>query len=160
MKSLNILFFILISAFNLTVEAQNNILDRIKNIKAIASTRDDVEKVLGKGEDRDFRTVFHYDKETVEILYSSGRCTAGWLAPKDTVIEIDITFLDDRKLARLTKKVDLAKLRISNAYDRGGERMYRDDENGVRYYVDVFEKKWESVTFYPSTKYSRIHCEK
>ena len=160
MKLKSILFILsLILISNLIIKAQDSILDRLKELKPMISTREDVEKLLGKGEDRDVWTTYRYDKETVDITYSDGKCVKGWLAPKDIVIEIYINFLDDRKLSELTKKVKLKKLRISHAYDSAGEKMYHDDKNGVEYNVNYFDKTWSSIAFYPSANYSQSRCK-
>lgn len=160
MKLKSILFILSIILISKPIiKAQSEILEQLKKLKPMVSTREDVEKFLGKGEDRENRTVYHNEKETVRITYSDSNCVEGWLAPEDTVIKIQIRFLDDRKLSELTKKIKLKKLRVSHAYDSAGEKMYHDDENGVEYNVNHFDKTWMSISYYPSNKYSQSKCK-
>lgn len=161
MKLRSILFILCLTlAFSISVRSQGDTFERLKNIKVMSSTREDVEKVVGTGENRENRTLYHYENETIRIVYSDGDCIGEWLAPKDTVVKISIHFLDHRKLSELTRKVKLKKLRVSDTYDMLGGKIYHDDENGIEYDVNIIEKTWSSITYYPSIKYSSFKCKK
>lgn len=161
MKFINIILVVnIILICSLTTKAQDEILGRLKDLKPMISTREDVETVLGEGENRGNRVVYHYDKQTVKFTYSDGKCVEKWFAPKDTVVEIIVFFINYRKLSELTKKVNLKKLRAVSAYDMAGEKLYYDDEKGIGYNINTLEKKWSSIIYYPSKKYSSCNCEK
>jgi hypothetical protein len=139
---------------------------RFENIKPMISTREDVEKLYGKGEEKWAGWVWYYfDDENLSVVYGDGKCRGfswtpyNWLAPKDTVIIVDVNFLKDRKLSDLKKKkAKLKKLKFTHAYDTPAG-SYADDENGVSFYVSFDVKEWNSITYYPSAKYSQTLCK-
>lgn len=160
---MNLIRFLLILSiilqFNIKTNAQDDILNQLKAIKVISSTRKDVEKILGKGEDKDIWTFYYYSNESVQITYSNGKCSGGWLAPKNHVIRVRASFLEDRKLSELKKKVNLKKLKFIKAYDVPGEKAYYDDVNGIEYNINDIYKTWSSVTYYPSSQFKQFSCE-
>jgi hypothetical protein len=159
MKIIKFFFALMvILQFNLIANAQSNILEKIKSIKVMSSTRADVEKLLGKGKDQGIWSKYRYEKEFVEITYSDGTCTRGFLAPKDTVIEVSLDFREERKLSELKKKVNLKKLRMERSYDTA-DKVYFDDELGIAYEANEVYKFWSSITFYPSKSYSGFACK-
>jgi hypothetical protein len=153
-----LIVLMVILQFNLIANAQSDILEKIKSIKVMSSTRADVEKLLGKGKDENNWTWYINKKESVQIVYSDGTCTRGFLAPKDTVVKIYLNFKEDRKLSELKKKVNLKKLRMERSYDTA-DKVYFDDESGIDYDVNEVYKIWSGITFYPSKSYSGFACE-
>lgn len=158
MKILLLITLIAFLPFNLNANAQGTILEKIKSIKVMSSTRADVERLLGKGEDKDIWSQYSYEKESVRITYSDGTCTESFLAPKDTVIQVNINFKEDRKLSEIKKKVKLKELRVQLSYDTA-DKVYHDDELGIAYEVNEIYKSWSAIIFYPSKKYSKFACE-
>jgi hypothetical protein len=152
--------------------AQTDVLERIKGIKIMSSMRQDVEKAFGKSNDplplsagdREISAWYINDNESLEFTYSNGKCIDGWNAPKNTVIGIYVRFKNERKLSDLQKKlkrekISLNKLRKEIGLDVEGETYFYDDRNGIKYGVDMSEKIWFSITYYPSSKYSKYRCE-
>src|SRR5690349_13744325 len=75
------------------VFSQTNALDFYLRIKPFASTRDDVEKIYGRGEPHKFsQYTVYYQKPEFNFLvtYSEGGCgkSSLWNAPEWTVTEI------------------------------------------------------------------------
>jgi hypothetical protein len=158
MKILFLITLVAFMSFNLNANPQSSILEKVKSIRVISWARADVEKLLGKGKDNGIRTWYVDKEESVQITYSDGTCTEGFLAPKDTVIQMEVYFKEDRKLSELKKKVDLKKLRLQLSYDTA-DKIYYDDELGIAYEVNEIYKIWSSIIFYPSKNYSNFACE-
>jgi hypothetical protein len=154
------------------IKAQEDILERVKTIKVMSSTKQEVERNFGKPsnslplreDDKEIISWYINDNEALEITYSDGKCTLGWNVPKDIVIGIYLNFKEERKFSELEsklkrEKINLNKLRMETALDVEGERAYYDDTRGIKYVVNVSEKIWSSITFYPSSKDAQFGCK-
>lgn len=147
------------------VLGQENFGQKLSTIKPMVTTKKNILKILGKGETEENITWYKFDDRSLEIIYSTGKCTEGWLAPKGTVIEFSVIFFEEKELSRLPKelsslpnKIELENLRFQNHYDDGGKTFF-DDNNGIRYEVNSDQKTSSLITFYPSSKYSCNRCE-
>ncbi len=149
----------IILVFHSVMLAQDNILEKLKEINLTSSTKTDVINLLGKGKDKTDSTIYLFEDKSIEVTFSDGSCEDGWLAPKGTVIEVWVSFFEHKKLSDLKNKVKLKKLRSESSYDVGGEKTFYDDEKGVSYVVNEYQKTWSSMAYYPSSKYSQFRCE-
>lgn len=139
--------------------AQTDVLSKLSGLKPLASNRSEVEEVLGgKGSVKESSTWYQYPGMSVQAIYSTGRCTDGWLAPRDTLIEISAFFSNRKKLSELKSKINLKKLRKENAFDVLGEEYYFHDEKGVAYGVNQKERTWLTIWYFPSSKASSAKC--
>ena len=115
--------------------------------------------MLGNGEVKDNSTWYQFSDMSIEIIYSDGSCTEGWLAPNDTVIQTSANFFDHKELSQLTSHVNFAKMRRQEAFDISGERFYLDDKNGIGYGINEKQNTWFKISFYPSEKHAAARCE-
>jgi hypothetical protein len=142
----------------LSIFAQDDLLARVASIKPFVSSRSDVQNLLGKGSIEE-NSVWYYGSEvSIGIDFSNGKCSGGWLVPKDKVVEITVNFLEYRKLSELKKRVDLSKLRKRESLDNLGEKYYFDDQKGIKYGINQNEGSWFSVWYFPSKEYANFRC--
>jgi hypothetical protein len=103
-----------------------------RGIIPLKSTRADVERLLGRPNAKYQR--YQIENEEATVTFSKGECAEGWKVPRDTVLNMTITFKQRRTLSDL--KVDLTKYErftdphVSHVY-------YSNREEGVMY--EVFE---------------------
>jgi len=128
MLNLRLTLFSILIVFFLAVGSQAK---DWRGVIPLHSTRSDVERLLGKPNSRYQRYVI--GNEEAEIRYSGDRCVNGWDVPRDTVIDIAITFKNRVKLSDL--KIDLVKYETFNDPQVTSHSYYSNGDEGLRYEV-------------------------
>lgn len=75
-----------------TALSQDEIISKVASLRPLVSTRSVIEQTLGIGDGKEWSVWYDYPEATVHLVYSDGKCTVGWLAPKDTLIESTVRF--------------------------------------------------------------------
>ena len=142
-------------------------LERVRTIKLLESTRDDVKRILAEYEASDdeyHSQEFSIENVTVEVSYASGVCSDDaderdfseiWRVPEWRVTRIDITSDDPIRLEDIS--VDLSKLTR--------EQPDKNDPEGFLLYskalgliVETSEDGVEKITFVPTQSDSKNLC--
>lgn len=112
-------------------------LDKIKQIKLLESTREDVERIFSEYEKGSEGDKYWTDNVTIRISYSSGNCSDDgneeWNVAEGKVTEVFVLLNDSFKPKDL--KINLSKLervkRDEDDDDEDDEFIYYDKEKGV-----------------------------
>jgi len=146
-------------------------LDKVKKIKLLESTREDVKRVFKEyAKDAETNAVENVNGEddeigfnqistenmTIRIFYSDGDCSGEdgdeeWNVPKGKATEIFVLLYDSVKPKDL--KLDLSKLerlKIDEEEDDDDDFLYYDKENGISYRISGGEI--EHIKFIPPEK--------
>jgi hypothetical protein len=68
--------FLVISAFSISLCAQTSLIaEKYLKIKPAVSTREDVEKLLGKNNSKEYTVLYFIGDETIQIEYSDENCS-------------------------------------------------------------------------------------
>ena len=134
-------------------------LDKIKQIKLLESTREDVKRIFA---DYPFSLddFVPADNATIHIEYSTGNCSdkdEEWNIPQDIVTQITLVFRSPLKPEVLG--VDLSKL-IKEKQFKNLEKafVYHNKSEGIAY--DVDQGEIEGITFKPGKENYRLLCDK
>lgn len=106
-----------------------------RGIVPLRSTREDVERLLGKPQwSRGATFIFESECERVDVLYSKGECELSgverWKVPKDVVVKLVVASRDILFVKQLNREL--------NRYSRQQESHppnwveYRSAEDGIR----------------------------
>ena len=147
------------SAFAQTLSAE---LDKIKQIKLLESTREDVERILsgykGKHYAVGLSQTFSSKKIEIEVSYTRGDCPDGvdkWNIEKGKVDFIDISFNDPVKFEDLKYNAsDFRKERMP--VDKEDAFVYHDKNKGIVFLVE--KEKLTSIFLMPSRSQSSLLC--
>jgi len=142
--------------------------DKVKEIKLLESTRDDVIKILAKDslEISDFLHYQHFSmmNANIRILYSSGKCfgdseedSEDWNVPEWKVTEITIspknyTHIEDVRINYSKFRKEKTWGSLKNRY------VYHDKASGIA--IIVRNNVVESIEFSPSEKNYSSLCDK
>lgn len=165
------LFAVLFLSVNITVFAQSLAyeLDKIREIKMLESTRDNVEKILtGYKADKDDEDdnsnsqTFSSDKMEIEVSYTTGDCSGEeddadeWNVSKGKVKQIEITFNDSVELKDL--QYDLSDFKKEQKYANvEDEFLYHTIDLGIS--IEVEENQIEKILIIPALKQSSLLCK-
>ena len=154
--TLKLLFLVLIVQVTVCF-SQNKTISPFLNIKPFASTRDDVEKIYGKGNFPKYNPYFvNYKTSELSVLisYSTGGCEKKYSiynVPEWTVIEVNYSFLKNPpKLKDLTKNDK--KFKKMPYGDVINQMKFYDQESGIVIYFDRFTKVVDEISIEPSLK--------
>lgn len=148
--------FIVVQMYLVSVNAQDSILADVAAIKPMVSTKEDVIKKFSQAESEGNSLWIYLPDKSIEFFLSNGECREDWIAPAGKVVTISVFFRGGKPISDLTRKVKLKKLR--KEYTLDGDRLYYDDDLGIRYGVVAQGQLWSSLTYYPSKKYSHHKC--
>ena len=114
------------------------------------STRNDVEKLLGRGDPA--RHVWDYKTSNglVTVNYSYGDCTSGgrdWATLEWTVESVGFSISDPLPLKKVI--LDLTKFRRKKEGDVVGNVTYYNDEAGISVVYDTFKKSVVDIDLLP-----------
>jgi hypothetical protein len=125
-----------------------------RGIKPLYSTRQDVERILGMPDEKDYSR-FKLEKEVVIIDYSNGVCSDSckdYNVPKDTVISFTV-HSEWIPLSKLT--VDKTKYKLIETIQLNGF-WYSNQEDGIRY--DVRNDMVISAEYLPTANDNHLLC--
>src|ERR1041385_2029506 len=134
-----------------------------KHIVILKTTRAEVEKLLGQGEEHASIAYYPLKEGSLHVEYSDGRCKPGqyraWKVPEGTVIEVVYTpFKSPIKFASLN--LDLHKFRTTReSPDVPDLITYLRNEEGISYTVQL-DGTVSEIRYFPSTKYENLRCSK
>ena len=166
-----ILFLIInITAFSQTLSFE---LDKIREIKLLESTREDVRRILTdyksdeeSEDDPGGSETFSSEKIDVKISYTSGDCsddaddTDEWNVPQGKVKSVEISFNDSVKPEDLDYNISSLKKeqKYANVDD---EFVYHDKKSGIAFFVyeDDDEKTIDEIRILPDSKQSSSLCK-
>lgn len=131
-------------------------LDKIKQIKLLESTREDVQKIFKDIDEGSFEGQYSTDNLTIRIFYSGGDCSDEgndvWNVPEGKVTEIFVSL--DESVKPKDLKINLSKLerlkRDEEADEGDDDLIYYDKEKGISYRVS--EGEIEYIKFIPLEK--------
>lgn len=141
-------------------------IDKIKQIKLLESTREEIEKILAgyKGSYDAVRLTetFTSAKIDIEVTYTTGICSddspdvGAWNVGKGKVDFIDVTFKEPVKFADLNYKLsDFRKERLVGDGKEGF--VYHDKSIGIVFIVEG--EKITSMFFTPSKRQTSLLCK-
>jgi hypothetical protein len=135
-------------------------LDKVKKIKLLESTREDVKRVFDTDKEKSDDDKYITENMYIYFYYSNGDCSdevEEWNVSEGKVIEIHVIFKDAEKPQTL--KIDLSKLdRIKTDEEDEEDDVYTyyDKQKGVNYFV--YKGKIGSIKLIPSEKNSPALC--
>ena len=166
------LFAALFLTINIPIFAQSLTfeLDKIRQIKMLESTRDDVKRILSgyksdvaeNDDEPDYSETFSSEKIDVEISYTTGDCsddaddTDEWKVAKGKVKFIEISFNDSVKFEELILKTSDFQKEQRYA-DREDDFVYHDKDKGIAFIVD--EDGINEIHLFPVKKQSTLLCK-
>ena len=130
-----------------------------RGITPLASTRKDVERLLGPSKEPDnYAELYNLGSEAVFIEYSSGPCNknrdGGWNVPANTVIAITISPAVKARLHDL--EVDLSKYTKTEDPELPGNFFYYYDIDGIS--ISSSGDQVESIKYGPAAKDKHLLC--
>lgn len=139
-------------------------LDKIKQIKLLESTREDVQKIFAgykfrKYDDSSHKERMETDDATIEFTYSEGICeydeSDGYGVPEWKVESISVSPIND--INPKDFGFDLSKYKREQVYkDNYNFYIHHDKNSGISF--DVFDNKISSINLFPSVKYYSLMC--
>ena len=138
-------------------------LDKIKQIKLLESTREDVKKIFDDDEEDSDGDYFSTDDFSINFAYSNGDCLAEdgddeWNMPEGKVVEVNVIINDSDTSKDL--KIDLSKLERIKRYENDeaeaeieedpDDYVYYDKEKGISY--GLSDGKIKNIKYTPLEK--------
>ena len=164
------LFFISLMCVSAFAQSLTFELDKIRQIKMLESTRDDVKRILSgyksdvaeNDDEPDYSETFSSEKLDIEVSYTTGDCsddaddTDEWKVAKGRVKFIEISFNDSVKFEELLLNAsDFQKeQRYANIED---DFVYHDKDKGIAFIVD--EDGIGTIHLFPVKKQSSLLCK-
>lgn len=163
------LFVSLFLTVNVTIFAQSlsHELDKIREIKLLEATRNDVKRILigYKSDDKDEESsseTISSEKINIEVSYTTGYCSGDedyadeWNVPKGKVKLIEITFEDSVTLKDL--QLDVSGFRKEQTYvNVEDEFFYHNKDLGIA--IEINDERVEKILLLPVIKQSRLLCQ-
>lgn len=167
-KRLPTVFVVILALCGISVaQISDDLLEKIKQIKLLASTRDQVKQVFNEYEasDDDYHNqTFSNDDLEITVYYSSGNCTDDeedddarevWNVAEWLVTRIEIEPSEPFKAEDL--KTDLSKFRKELRFsDREDSFVYHSKSLGLALFVN--EDGVERIVYFPPSSQSRKVC--
>lgn len=158
---------ILICAVLLSLVCQNQaqtikVIEKIKTLKILSSTRDDLRKAFGEAKDNDYPYTesFYLKEGKITADYSVGLCgennKIGWHVPEWTITRI--WFDPEKPLDPQQLKIDFTGFKKTEVFDVPGAFEYEDKKSGIGYSV-TRQGKIEFISFDPPTEFNYLDCE-
>lgn len=163
MKKL-IIFVVFTLTMCLSAFAQSPLaeLDKLKQIKLLESTREDVKKIFGDTDEDSDGDYYSTENFTIRLDYSNGDCLSEdgddeWNVTEGKVVEINVLIKDSDESEKL--KINLSKLEKINkqeddedeeAEEDADDYVYYDKEKGISYGLD--DGEIESIKYTPLEK--------
>lgn len=135
-------------------------------IEPLKSTREDVEKILGKPEPTSTaRHAAGYKtfEGSVFVLYSTGLCDVdprhGWNVPELTVIRI--SFYPDDPSSHKFSSLRIDSSKFDRSPDPGAIHsvFYTNKVDGIVLTVDTIDNSISSFGYFPKSKYDHLRCK-
>ncbi len=139
-------------------------LDKVKEIKLLESTRDDVVKILANDifpvSDSSYYQYFYTEKAVIAVYYSSGNCSKeseDWNAAEWKVTEVRVSPKDPIEIKNIG--IDYSKFRKEALWGSiRNDYAYHDKSAGIA--ITATDDLVDSIIFLPSARnYSQL-CEK
>ncbi|MBK7708549.1 MAG: hypothetical protein IPN69_15225 [Acidobacteria bacterium] len=136
-----------------------------KGITPLRSTKDDVERILGKANSSGKYAVGYQTKEgRVTVFYSSGLCDEnpemGWNVREFTVISL--TYSPSAENSTEFSELKLDQIKFERSPDPG--MMYADyytsKSDGIVVHVNTIEDTVNFFHFFPESKFDDLKCKK
>lgn len=164
MKNLFVFIFVILVSFNITPAQSLPELDKVKEIKLLESTRDDVRRILAdyklEADEENHYDSFSTKDAEIHVEYSEGNCeefrTAGFKVSEWKVIYIVIEPKNSIKLKNT--KINFLKYKKEKKYhDINDLYVYYDKEAGRIFTVQKQEIR--TIEFVPPAKYYGLMCD-
>ncbi len=155
---------LLLGLSNVSLSQEPQWFTKMKQIKLLSDTYDDVVKLVGKpaedGIEKDTSEYFDFDDGRMSIDFEPGNCgdgmVQGWKVAKWTVT--GIMFSPEKWLEPKQLGIKDFKGYKANLIHDGREGIeYVNDELGIEYIVN--QGKVQNVIFRPAKKYDHLRCE-
>lgn len=162
-----VLLFSLLACSTAFAQFPASLLNQIRQIKLLESTRTDAKRILREYEatdDEGYYQEFSNDNVTVKITYSSGTCTADaddedasevWNVGEWTVTRIEISPEESIKAANID--LDLSRFRKEPRYPNDSEALVFYDKR-AGFAVKTTEGEIETLIFFPARANSAKLC--
>jgi hypothetical protein len=169
MKNFSVLLFFIAATCSVAL-AQSKIpeFDKVKQIKLLKSTREDVKKILAdykldKDEDEpSYSQTFSTENADIDITYSIGDCsddsddTDNWNISKGKVTSIEISLNESLKFEDL--KYNVSGFRKEQKYANvENSYVYHNMDLGIAFEVD--DGEIETIFLFPTNSYYSWLCE-
>jgi len=162
---LKVVWFSILLLFlaNTTFPQEPEWLKKMKQIKLLSDSYEDVVKILGEpvedGIEKDTSEYFDFREGRMSVSFEPGNCgdgmIEGWKVPKYTVIEVNFfpdEWIDPKKL-----NVNFKGFTAKSIHEGREGIEYVNDELGIDYTVK--EGKIQDITFRPAKKYDYLRCK-
>ncbi len=143
-------------------------LVKIKNIKPLVSTREDVIKMFGEPLEKErisYGKYYDFKDGRMNVIYATGLCVTkledgkenvyGWNVPEWTVI--DVSFTPKKRINPKKLNINLDEFEKEEVWDVPGSFEYLNNELGI--YANIYKGKLETISFYPAKKYDYLQCK-
>lgn len=135
-----------------------------KQITIMQSTRDDVEKLLGKSEDKGYYVAYNLAEGHLSIDYSvfnfckddRGGEVVGWNVSKWTVINLSFSPNPMPQFSSLNLNLALFR-KVQENPCCPDLLTFRNEEEGVAYTVNP-NGTLNTIEYFPSSQYDNFHC--
>jgi hypothetical protein len=140
-------------------------LEKVKEIKLLESTRDDVRRILGGYKFNSNKASVYFDKfftdnAIIEIVYSKRRCKViepnSWNAEDGVVTDVEIILKKPIHLKNLELKI--SNLKVENLFtDQDYPKVYHRKDLGI--VMQGYNEKIETIRFIPPIKSYSKRCD-
>ncbi len=143
---------IIIGLLIVSTSAQTNLIaKKYLKIKPTISTRDDVEKLLGKSDPKQYTVLYQTTDSVIRITYSSGDCNTramAWGIPEWKVERVSYVPRDEYPLRLRNVILNFSKFKKLQAGDVLVHIDYYNNEAGVTVGYDKKEKIVNEIIIY------------
>jgi hypothetical protein len=163
-----IILLVFLIATNIVFSQEPDWQVKIKTIKPLFSTRDDVIRVFGQPmgkEKRSYGEEYDLEEGRMSVIYTTGLCIRkiedglevvnGWNVPEWTVFLI--IFSPTNRISPKRLNINFDNFRSEKISDVPGAVSYENDETGVGY--TVYKGKIETISFQAPNKYDYLQCK-
>lgn len=163
-----ILLLVFLVATNMVFSQEPDWLVKIKTIKPLFSTRDDVIRVFGEplGKKKpSYGEKYDLEEGRMSVIYEIGPCETkiedgvevvyGWNVPEWTVIVI--SFTPNKRINPKKLNINFDNFDSEEIADVPGAIHYENYKTGVGY--TVYKGKIETISFQAEGKYNHLQCK-
>lgn len=167
-RSLYILILVSFLAAGVSGQSFRERLEKVKQIKVLESTREDVRRILADyvtSEDNEYEQSYTSEEIDVEVYFSNGTCSEDqdpddfssvWKTSEWTVVRIEVEPNDSESSAR-DGGFDISRMVKEQRYQGSPDQLiYHDKARGVA--VEMDEDRIEKIVFYPGKDRARKLC--
>lgn len=143
-------------------------LVKVKSIKLLVSTIEDVASILGEPLEKErlsYGKYYDLQDGRINVIYETGVCVTkiengikevnGWNVPEWTVISV--SFTPKERISPKKLNITFNGFEKEEIGDNVGAVAYRNDQLGI--YYEVYKGKIETISFYPSNQFDYLHCK-